>query len=563
MQKAVVDVSGLRKRGAARGRPKGRHVDPAAVDEVRALLGDAPRRRDLLIEFLHRIQDAFGSISAAHVVALAQEMSLAMTEVYEVATFYHHFDVVKEGETPPPALTVRVCETLSCRLAGSEALHAALASACGARRARAPRPVHRTLRARAGRRRRSQSGRSRHRSMPCRTRWHSGAPSPPFPGTSISRPTAGTAVTACSPPACAARPGRGRADGDGGLRAARSGRRRVPGGTQVAHRARRAGAAADGGQPRRRRARDVQGSPLSGTRPAPLHRGHADRGVGCRHRRCLCLSARRICRVPRDSDPRARGARGRASLRAAADPSAPRRRRVHLRRRVGDDRVDRRQARHAAAASALRRAGRPLRAADARAQHGDALLGARHPRKGRGVVLRAGAPRPEGPALVLGVRPRRQARRTSRAGGHHRPRADRRALRRDAAGPRVLRLSSRRRFGRDPAGVAGRHSARFRHAAAARLLHRLGRRHRAVAARPRPRRRAQPDALFRGRIVRPVHAMPRRHREGRGAARTGRPGTCRCSTSCRGRWPTRRSAAWVRRRPTPLPASSATFPRNL
>src|SRR5256714_1485427 len=79
----------------------------------------ASRRRDLLIEFLHRIQDTFGHIAAAHIVALAQEMKLAMTEVYEVATFYHHFDVVKEGDGAPPALTVRVCETLSCAIAGS------------------------------------------------------------------------------------------------------------------------------------------------------------------------------------------------------------------------------------------------------------------------------------------------------------------------------------------------------------------------------------------------------------------------------------------------------------
>ncbi len=130
-QKAVIDTSGMRGRAAARGRPKGRPVDPKGLEEVRALLGDAPRRRDLLVEFLHRIQDTFGSISAVHIVALAQELSLAMTEVYEVATFYHHFDVVKEGQTPPPALTVRVCETLSCRLAGAEALHAGLASVCG------------------------------------------------------------------------------------------------------------------------------------------------------------------------------------------------------------------------------------------------------------------------------------------------------------------------------------------------------------------------------------------------------------------------------------------------
>ncbi|HVN33734.1 MAG TPA: NAD(P)H-dependent oxidoreductase subunit E [Casimicrobiaceae bacterium] len=114
-----------------RGRPKGRHVDPGALADIRALLADSPRRRDLLIEFLHRIQDAHGSISAAHMVALAQEMKLAMTEVYEVATFYHHFDVVKEGEAAPPRLTVRVCETLSCQMAGSDALRARIAAACG------------------------------------------------------------------------------------------------------------------------------------------------------------------------------------------------------------------------------------------------------------------------------------------------------------------------------------------------------------------------------------------------------------------------------------------------
>jgi len=76
--------------------PKGRPVDRAALEEVRALLGDEPRRRDLLIEHLHRIQDAFGAVSARHVVALAEEMKLSPAEVYEVATFYHHFDVVRE-----------------------------------------------------------------------------------------------------------------------------------------------------------------------------------------------------------------------------------------------------------------------------------------------------------------------------------------------------------------------------------------------------------------------------------------------------------------------------------
>ena len=110
------------KRGRARGTLKGRGVDPAAREEVRALLGGDPRRRDLLIEYLHRIQDRYGHLSAARLAALAEEMRLSQTEVYEVATFYHHFDVVKEGETPPPAVTVRVCDSLSCEMAGAGAL---------------------------------------------------------------------------------------------------------------------------------------------------------------------------------------------------------------------------------------------------------------------------------------------------------------------------------------------------------------------------------------------------------------------------------------------------------
>src|SRR5205085_3334022 len=112
--------------------PKGRQVDPRALDEVRALLGDAPRRRDLLIEHLHLIQDRYDYLSAAHLAALAAEMKLALTEVYEVATFYAHFDVVKEDEMPPPPVTVRVCDSLSCAMAGAEKLLAALPGRLGA-----------------------------------------------------------------------------------------------------------------------------------------------------------------------------------------------------------------------------------------------------------------------------------------------------------------------------------------------------------------------------------------------------------------------------------------------
>jgi len=102
--------------------PKGRRAGAQALAEVRELLGTASRQRDLLIEHLHRIQDRFGHLSAAHLAALAEEMKLAQAEVYEVASFYHHFDIVKEGEAAPEALTVRVCESLSCEMAGAQDL---------------------------------------------------------------------------------------------------------------------------------------------------------------------------------------------------------------------------------------------------------------------------------------------------------------------------------------------------------------------------------------------------------------------------------------------------------
>jgi formate dehydrogenase beta subunit len=118
-------------RRAARTVPKGRQIDPAAQNEIRALLGTVERRRDLLIEFLHLIQDEYGHLSAAHLMALAGELRMAQAEVYEVATFYAHFDVVREGETPPPPLTIRVCDSLSCALAGAENLLSALQSRLG------------------------------------------------------------------------------------------------------------------------------------------------------------------------------------------------------------------------------------------------------------------------------------------------------------------------------------------------------------------------------------------------------------------------------------------------
>ena len=110
---------------------KGRQVDPKALSEVQALLGDESRQEDLLIEHLHKIQDKYHYISAEHLVALAREMKLSKAEVYEVATFYHHFDVIKEEDSAPPALTVRVCESLTCEMKGAHSLVESLESALG------------------------------------------------------------------------------------------------------------------------------------------------------------------------------------------------------------------------------------------------------------------------------------------------------------------------------------------------------------------------------------------------------------------------------------------------
>ncbi|WP_431201595.1 NADH-ubiquinone oxidoreductase-F iron-sulfur binding region domain-containing protein [Bradyrhizobium betae] len=118
-------------RRRAKATPKGRQVDPTAAHEIAQLLGDKPRRRDLLIEYLHLIQDKYHQISAAHLAALADEMKLAFAEVFETATFYAHFDVVKEGEPSIPPLTIRVCDSLTCAMLGGEQLLQDLQSSAG------------------------------------------------------------------------------------------------------------------------------------------------------------------------------------------------------------------------------------------------------------------------------------------------------------------------------------------------------------------------------------------------------------------------------------------------
>ena len=118
-------------RKRAKATPKGRQVDPTAAEEIELLLGDRPRRRDLLIEHLHLIQDKYHQISAAHLAALADAMKLSFAEVFETATFYAHFDVVKEGEPDIAPLTIRVCDSLTCAMLGGEKLLQDLQSKAG------------------------------------------------------------------------------------------------------------------------------------------------------------------------------------------------------------------------------------------------------------------------------------------------------------------------------------------------------------------------------------------------------------------------------------------------
>ena len=113
------------------GKPKGRLVDSEALLEVQKLLSDMPLRKDMLIEALHLIQDEFHYLSAKHLVALAHEMKLAHAEVFEVATFYHHFDVIKENDVPPPPLTVRICDSLTCEMYGGKELTESLKNVLG------------------------------------------------------------------------------------------------------------------------------------------------------------------------------------------------------------------------------------------------------------------------------------------------------------------------------------------------------------------------------------------------------------------------------------------------
>src|SRR5262245_31176071 len=129
MGRAIHPGSGRRKSAPF---PKGRVLQQGEVARLHNLLGAAPRERALLIEYLHLIQDHEGGLPAGLLHALAEELAIPMAEVYEVASFYAHFDIVADGEPKPAPVTVRVCDSLSCMLAGAEPLFAALTEAAGA-----------------------------------------------------------------------------------------------------------------------------------------------------------------------------------------------------------------------------------------------------------------------------------------------------------------------------------------------------------------------------------------------------------------------------------------------
>jgi formate dehydrogenase len=127
---ALATVNDLRETIRRKSKLKGRQADDASIAEVRQLIGEAPHRRDLLIEHLHKLNDAYRALHDRHLVALAKEMNLPMAEVYEVATFYHHFEVVR-GDDPVADITVRVCDGLSCELAGAKTLLSRLPTILG------------------------------------------------------------------------------------------------------------------------------------------------------------------------------------------------------------------------------------------------------------------------------------------------------------------------------------------------------------------------------------------------------------------------------------------------
>ena len=519
------------RRGLRRaGQLKGRQPQEGAIAEVRALIGPVPpggHRRDLLIEYLHRLNDAWHGLHERHLVALAREMNIPMAEVMEVASFYHHFELLP-GDEPGVALTVRVCESLSCEMAGARDLLARLpslvgrevrviAAPCIGRCEQAPAAlVGQVAVAQATPELVAQAVANELQ----RPAAQCGAASAPagFIGYREYREAGGystaAAIVNCED------------DAEDVLRAMEhSGLRGLGGAGFPAGRKWRI--VREQEAPRFMAVNIDEGEPGTFKDRCCLERDPhrflegmliAAQVVGTEAVYIYLRDEYHACRVMLEAELAA----------LQADPPCPLPY-IELRRGAGAYICGEESA---MIESIEGKRGEPRLRPPYVAQVGlfgrptlehnfETLFWVRDIlEKGPGVVRGGGTQRPQRPALLQRQRPRRAAGGQAGAGRHHPAATGRRILRRHGARARAVRVPAGRRFRRHPAGAAGRRAAGLRHLAAAWLLHRIGRHHRPWPARPGARRGAEHDAVLRPRELRPVHALPGGHGQG-GAADGG------------------------------------------